>query len=104
MERGLVGTDISVANSIEGKTRALIVPEVAMLLNISARQVYKLTAERRIPYLKIAGSIRFDPSCLARWLRNQVIWQQLPSDVKSTDEKHRKNIGSLQDSEGRERR
>jgi len=61
------------ADLIEGKTRALRVSDLAKLLNISERQVYKLAAENRIPHLKIAGSIRFDPSALAAWLRQRLI-------------------------------
>jgi excisionase family DNA binding protein len=57
------------ADSLDGKTRALTVADVAELLNISERQVYKLVAEYRIPCFKIGGSIRFDPCAVAVWLR-----------------------------------
>ena len=66
------GAGASLATSVESKPRALLVSEVAELLSISGRQVYKLAAEHRIPYLRIAGSIRFDPSALASWLRRNV--------------------------------
>ena len=60
------------ASSVESKPRALLVSEVAELLSIAGRQVYKLAAEHRIPYLRIAGSIRFDPLVLAKWLQQRV--------------------------------
>ena len=60
---------VSLAEFVEARPRALLVPEVAALLNVSGRQIYKLAAERRIPCLRIAGCIRFDPSALAVWLR-----------------------------------
>jgi len=45
------------------------VSEIAALLAVSERQVYKLAVEGRIPCFKIGNSIRFDPSAIAAWLR-----------------------------------
>ncbi|MFI5109736.1 MAG: helix-turn-helix domain-containing protein [Terriglobales bacterium] len=52
---------------------ALTVGDVAELLNISERQVYKLAASNRIPSFKIGGSVRFDPSAFAGWLRQRMV-------------------------------
>jgi excisionase family DNA binding protein len=60
---------VGLADSLDRKTSALTVADVAELLNVSERQVYKLVAEHRIPCFKIGGSIRFDPFGLALWLR-----------------------------------
>jgi excisionase family DNA binding protein len=60
------------ADSLDRKTSALTVSEVAGLLSISERQVYKLVAEHRIPNFKIGGSIRFDPFAVAFWLRQKM--------------------------------
>jgi excisionase family DNA binding protein len=60
------------ADSLYEEKRALTVPDVAELLNISERQVYKLVAEYRIPSFKIGGSIRFDPFAIAVWLREKM--------------------------------
>jgi excisionase family DNA binding protein len=60
------------ADSLDGKMRALPVADVAELLNISERQVYKLVSEYRIPSFKIGGSIRFDPCAVAVWLRQKM--------------------------------
>lgn len=62
---------IGLADFVEEKPRALLVSEVAALLRVSSRQVYKLAAENRIPHLKIAGCIRFDPAALGIWLRER---------------------------------
>jgi excisionase family DNA binding protein len=62
---------VGLAECLEEKPRALMVSEVAALLSVSGRQIYKLAAENRIPHLRIAGSIRFDPSALAAWLRQK---------------------------------
>jgi excisionase family DNA binding protein len=63
---------LCLADILCGKKRALTVFEVADLLNISERQVYKLAAEFRIPCFKIGGSIRFDPAAVAEWLRQKM--------------------------------
>src|SRR5664279_2846405 len=60
------------ADSLDGKSRALTVADIAQLLNISERQVYKLAAEHRIPCFKIGGCIRFDPLAVAVWLRQKM--------------------------------
>ncbi len=63
---------MSLADSLHGKARALTVGDVATLLNVSERQVYKLAAERHIPSFRIGGSIRFDPVAIANWLRQKM--------------------------------
>jgi excisionase family DNA binding protein len=54
---------------IGAKPRALRVNEVAALLSVSERLVYRLAAERLIPAFRIGNSLRFDPAALAAWLR-----------------------------------
>jgi excisionase family DNA binding protein len=63
-----VGQPRSLVDSLHGKTRALRIGEVATLLDVSERFVYKLVAEQRIPFFRIGGSIRFDPASLSNWL------------------------------------
>ena len=63
---------VGLADSVDGKRRALLVTDVAELLSISERQVYKLVAAHRIPCFKIGGSIRFDPSAISAWLRQKM--------------------------------
>jgi excisionase family DNA binding protein len=55
-------------------------PELPHLLDVhalaehlgnSTRHVRRLVAERRIPYLKVGGFIRFDPAEIAHWLDEQ---------------------------------
>jgi excisionase family DNA binding protein len=47
------------------------VSEVAEILNISERQVYKLASLSIIPSFRVGSSIRFDPSQIAAWLRQK---------------------------------
>ena len=61
---------MDLADSLEKRTTALNVSEVAALLNISERQVYKLAADGSLPSFKIGGSVRFNPSALSAWLRS----------------------------------
>jgi len=63
---------VNLADSLDRRTTALTVSDVAELLNISERQVYKLAAENRIPSFKIGGSVRFDPAAFAVWLRQKM--------------------------------
>jgi excisionase family DNA binding protein len=62
---GLVGC-------LNERRQALLVTDVAELLNVSERHVYKLVAAHRIPCFKVGGSIRFDPFAISAWLRQKM--------------------------------
>ena len=64
---------MNLADSLEKRATALTVRELAKLLSISERQVYELAASNRIPSFKIGGSVRFDPSTFAAWLRGRMV-------------------------------
>ena len=63
---------MDLADSLEKRATALTVSDVASLLNISERQVYKLAADGSIPSFKIGSSVRFDPAAFAVWLRERI--------------------------------
>jgi excisionase family DNA binding protein len=76
---------MGLADSLRGRTSALNVSDIAELLNVSERQVYKLVSEHRIPCFKIGGSIRFDPFAIAIWLRQKMA----PASVGYVEERQR---------------
>ena len=59
------------AEIVEGKKEALRVAEVAEILDVSIKKIYRMAAKGQIPSLKISSSIRFDPHDIAAWLRSQ---------------------------------
>ena len=63
---------MDLADSLARRATAPTVSDVASLLNISERQVYKFAAEGRIPCFKIGNSIWFDPGALVLWLRQKM--------------------------------
>jgi excisionase family DNA binding protein len=56
---------------IEQKTGALRANDIARILDLSKKQIYKMAANGEIPSLKIANSVRFDPHDFAAWLRTR---------------------------------
>lgn len=54
---------------LEQKKAALRANDIARILDLSAKQVYKMAASGEIPSLRIANSVRFDPHDFAAWLR-----------------------------------
>ena len=64
---------MNLADSLEKRTTALTVAEVAKLLSVNPRQVYTLAAQNRIPSFKVGGCVRFDPSTVASWLRQKMV-------------------------------
>lgn len=59
------------ADVVEQKKEALRVEDVAHILDISVKQIYKMAAKGQIPSLKIANCVRFDPHDVAVWLRGR---------------------------------
>lgn len=53
-------------------TTALIdVPTLAERLGTSVRHIRRLLNERRVPYYKVGGLVRFDPLEIDAWVRSQ---------------------------------
>ena len=51
--------------------RLLSVREVAEMLNVSVSWVYVQTEQRQIPFLKLGRYLRFRPSDIAAYVRDQ---------------------------------
>ncbi len=49
--------------------RYLSVKEVSQYLGFSVNTLYGWTSQRRIPFLKIGGRVRFDKAELDRWMQ-----------------------------------
>lgn len=50
----------------------LTIREIAELLKINEKTVYKLVAEAKIPGFKVGGSWRFERKEVAAWMKRQV--------------------------------
>lgn len=48
---------------------AWTVADLARELKISARHVYRLTSENKIPFAKIGRTVRFSPEQIMEWLK-----------------------------------
>lgn len=71
------------AEIVEGKKEALRVAEVARILDVSIKKIYRMAAKGQIPSLKVSCSIRFDPHDIAAWLRSQSSMDSMQSDSRS---------------------
>lgn len=60
--------DDSLAGYIRTKGRAWNAAELAQLLDLSPKHIYRLAKEGRMPSIRIGGAIRFDPQATADWL------------------------------------
>ncbi len=54
---------------LEQKRGALRANDIAEMLDLSEKQIYKMAATGEIPSLRIANSVRFDPQDFAAWLK-----------------------------------
>ena len=61
---------MTIIETIEKRTSALKVGEMAKLLGVTPQHIYKLASCGRIPHFRVAGAIRLDPAEVAAWLKN----------------------------------
>ena len=92
VRRGEVGAPIAGPRDIRGQGRAQLNPEseslaslvrqrrtawtaeeLAEVLSLSRKHIYKLAKKGRMPSLRIGGAIRFDPHATAAWLESKAI-------------------------------
>ncbi len=51
--------------------RALKVSELAKILSMSRKTIYKLISDGKLPVFRVGDSIRLDPVYTAEWLRSR---------------------------------
>jgi excisionase family DNA binding protein len=62
-----------IAELLRERHSAITVPELAHILHVSPRQLYKLAETNRIPNFRIGTSVRFDPDAILHWLEDKEI-------------------------------
>ncbi len=63
---------MSLAEQLRSKKTALTVEELAELLGVAVRTVYKEVEDDQIPFFRVRTSIRFDPHQIADWLETKM--------------------------------
>jgi excisionase family DNA binding protein len=54
--------------------RLLITPsQLAKAINVSTGHVYRLVQQRRVPFVRVGGSVRFRPESINEWIRRQEV-------------------------------
>lgn len=48
-------------------------PELAETLHVSVGHVYRLVAQRRVPFVKLGGAVRFRRESIERWIEKQEV-------------------------------
>lgn len=64
-------TQNSLADLIESTGHALTANELATILGMSHQTIFRQAKAGTIPSFRVGTSVRFDPFCVARWLRKQ---------------------------------
>lgn len=53
---------------------ALLTPaDLAIMLCCHKGHIYRLVHQRRIPFVKVGGSVRFRPEAIERWIKEQEV-------------------------------
>ncbi len=51
----------------------LTIPETAKVLKISTSSLYRLTSQRKIPFIKIGSRVIFQPDKIQAWLEDRAV-------------------------------
>lgn len=62
---------------LKSHPRVLRAAELAVLLEVTPQHIYKLAATGRMPSIRVARAIRFDPQQVASWLQQSAPSYQL---------------------------
>ncbi len=62
-----------VIEQLASREKFLTVRELARLLELSRRTVYRRVWAYAIPFAKIGTCLRFDPAEIAEWLRSEAV-------------------------------
>ena len=65
----LLHDNLDLAGRIASRKSAWTVDDLALLLDMSPKTLYKMAKSGNIPAIRIGGMIRFDPVLTAEWLR-----------------------------------
>ncbi len=55
----------------------MTVREAATYTGVASKTLYTMVSQRRIPYVKVGGSLRFDRELLNQWLLQQTVMPML---------------------------
>jgi excisionase family DNA binding protein len=64
-------TDIEQRIASWGK--AMTAPDVAAVLNVSVKTIFKLTGKGTLPAFRVGNCIRYNPARLAAWVQSTAI-------------------------------
>ena len=59
---------MSLVERLKTQTKVLRAAELASLLEVTPQHIYKLASSGRMPSIRVARAIRFDPQQVANWL------------------------------------
>jgi len=75
---------MQIIEMLENRKNAVKVSELAKLLGVTPKHIYKTLAAGRIPgSFLVNRAVRFDPQILAEWLKKELV-----PDSASSGEKH----------------
>ena len=61
----------SMLEAIDTHRKALTAKQLAEILNVSTKTLYKMAHRNDIPCVIMGGSVRFDPKSISFWLRKK---------------------------------
>jgi excisionase family DNA binding protein len=72
IRRSPKGHQMTLVEQLRSKKKALTVEELADILCIAIRTLYKEVEDDHIPFFRVRTSIRFDPHQIADWLEGKM--------------------------------
>ncbi len=51
----------------------LTIQQAAKHTGLSTHTLYKMVSQRRVPFVKLGGALRFDPNKLDQWIKQNTV-------------------------------
>jgi excisionase family DNA binding protein len=60
---------LNLIEELEARSGAIKVSDLAALLGVDDKHIYRMAARGQLPSFRVGGAVRFDPKEVANWLR-----------------------------------
>jgi excisionase family DNA binding protein len=69
---------LNLIEELESQRGGIKVADLAGILGVDDKHIYRLAARGQIPSFRIGGAVRFDPQEVAKWLRARYGFETRP--------------------------
>jgi len=63
----------SLVEILDNRANLITVKQLSVLLGSHPQTIYKWIRQRKLPFIRVGGRVKFDPVTIAKWLNERTI-------------------------------